>query len=509
MSDKKKAGAAGEGDYGFVEDIFPGVGGGSGDEGGGSGNKNPNRKNEVEEKHAPEDDDLNSPPPTANAPRAGILDQLGDEDDEEEIVRPRRGQRSSQPLPSASAVLDDFSDKDEEEAVSSRRKDKGGSSKRHKAGTPDSVGKSGGKKGAGKRRKLEDDDDVEAEMSAIIAAGSDDDAFIDDRGAKRTREDEDDVIQTEGGLGIGKDIEDDEEEAAPKKPLNPFEEALQSHKAMRRPRKKELDPEKVEKDSIDFLERMMVARDEDVRAYKRGSPALGKLKMLREVELMTMKVQYRDSLIGSGLLPIFKAWLDPMPDGALPNVQIRTSLLNILSNIPVDDGWVDKLKNSQGLGKVVHFLAKNDDHRPNQRVAEKLMEKWARPVYQSNDDFRDILVEFDRPEAGMRAPKEGIVKSRREARETVKHFRTQREKIDEFNNARGEAKEQVMAQVPRPAPFLYTALAEGTAQVDQKVVKENRAARATNRKVTRTLSTMRRLNKNRVARAAKPSVNGR
>lgn len=144
-------------------------------------------------------------------------------------------------------------------------------------------------------------------------------------------------------------------------------------------------------------------------------PTSAELKMLREVELITMKFQYREALIDSGLLPTFKAWLDPMPNGALPNMQIRTSLLSILSNIPADEGWVEKLKKSQELGKVVHFLAKNDDYRPNQRVAEKLMEKWARPVYQSNADFRDILVEFDRPDVGMRPPKEGIVKTHREA----------------------------------------------------------------------------------------------
>lgn len=484
--------SANDEEYGFQEDIF-----------GGAGEKESEKKPDEDE--AGERDGS-----AAKSRRAGILDQLNDEDDEEESVRPRRGQRSNRPTPRASAVLDDLSDNDvEDEDESTRPKNKGSSSKRRKPRSPEAGGKPNSKKGSGKkRRRLGDDDDVDAEQDADLAR-SDDDGFINDRGAKKVREDPDDVIRTEGGLDIGNDIEDDEEEEAPKKPLNPFEEALQSTKALRRPRKRELDADTVEKDCIDFLERMMVARDEDVRAYKRGQPALGKLKMLREVELMTMKVQYRDALIDSGLLPIFKAWLDPMPDGALPNVQIRTSLLNILSNIPVDEGWVEKLKKSQGLGKVVHFLSKNDDHRPNQRLSEKLMEKWARPVYQSNDDFRDILMEFDRPDSGMRAPKEGIVKTRREARETVKHFRTQREVIDQLNKERGETKEQVMAQVPRPTPFLYTALAEETNVGDKKLMKENRTARATNRKVTRTLSTMRRLNKNRVARAAKPSLNGR
>lgn len=70
--------------------------------------------------------------------------------------------------------------------------------------------------------------------------------------------------------------------------------------------RKDLDERTVEKERIDFLERMMAARDEDIQAYKRGQPVLGKLEMLRELEQMTMKEQYRDALIDCGLLPIWR-----------------------------------------------------------------------------------------------------------------------------------------------------------------------------------------------------------
>ncbi len=136
-----------------------------------------------------------------------------------------------------------------------------------------------------KRRRLHGKEEDEEEDEDIdISRRPDDDAFIDDRGVKLPESDEDDIIRTEGGLGIGADIEDnsDNEEQAPKKPKNAFEEALAAGKAMRRPRKKEMDPAKVEQECITFLERMMRARDDDVRSYKKGQPALAKLKMLRE-----------------------------------------------------------------------------------------------------------------------------------------------------------------------------------------------------------------------------------
>lgn len=348
-------------------------------------------------------------------------------------------------------------------------------------------------------------------------AESDDehDDFIDDDGVDdRARDNDEDVIRTKGGWHVSDDIEDDgvgDDEPVRKKPRNAIEQAVEDNKAMRRPRKKEADPAKVDAECVTFLERMMRARDEDIKAYKAGRPALEKLKMIRDVELMVMKVSHREALIDHMLLAIIKAWLDPMEDGALPNLQVRSSLLNILDGLKVDSDWVEKLENSQGLGRVVHFLSLNDDHPPNKRIAKKLMEKWARPVYRSDADFHDLLDEFDKPEEGHRAPKDGIASRRRAARETVKHFRTTREKIDSFKTrpAGTDQPEQVMAQIPRPAPFLFTALADASVDVNEKQVRERRTAKATTKKVNRTMANMRRLNKMRSARAAKPSVNGR
>lgn len=345
---------------------------------------------------------------------------------------------------------------------------------------------------------------------ARMRRGDEDDerSFIEDD-VRRGERNDDDVVKTEGGWHVSDEIEDNvaEEERRPKKPMNAFEQAMEENKALRRPRSKEIDPKKVEAECIAFLERMMQARDDDVKAYRAGKPALNKLKMLRDVELMAMKVSHREQMLDNMLLAIIKAWLDPMPDGALPNVQIRGSLLQILLNIRVDDDWVERLHGSQGLGKVIHFLSIKDDHQPNRRLADKLMKRWARPVYQSNNNFHDLLDEFDRPEEGRRAPRDGIAAERKAARETVRNFQTAQERIRSFKHKASD--EQILATVPRRTPFLFTALAEGSASIDEKAIREMRNAKARNKKVNRTMSTLRRANKTRSARAAKPSVNGR
>lgn len=57
---------------------------------------------------------------------------------------------------------------------------------------------------------------------------------------------------------------------------------------------------------------------------------------------------------------MLKAWIEPMPDGTLPNSKVRGTVLRLLGQLPVDCSFEDRreqLKRS-GLGKVVMFLFK-------------------------------------------------------------------------------------------------------------------------------------------------------
>lgn len=302
-------------------------------------------------------------------------------------------------------------------------------------------------------------------------------------------------------------IDEQEMEQKPAKKKSQIETELEKVKAGRRSRGKEMDPQMIENESVAFLERMMKARDDDLRSFKKGQPALEKIRMLRDVEMMMMKIQYREYLLDNMLLSVFRAWLDRLPDGTLPNVQVRSTLLKILLDLPMDEDWVDRLESSEGLGKVVHFLSRNEDYEPNKRIAEKIMMKWARPVYKMSSNFHSLLDEFDKPEDGHRAPRDSVAAERKAAMRTVRRLKTTEEKLKEFSS--NNDKSRVMASMPRPAPFLFTTVAEGSSVVDDKVEQEVRSNRAKTKKVNRTLSNLRRLNKRNMSRGTKPSINGR
>lgn len=85
---------------------------------------------------------------------------------------------------------------------------------------------------------------------------------------------------------------------------------------------------------------------------------------LRKSVLMTTLIQCTPCDLTAVMMfyvvGVLKAWIEPMPDGTLPNTKIRSSVLKLLGLLPVDCSFEDRkaqLKRS-GLGRAVLFLAK-------------------------------------------------------------------------------------------------------------------------------------------------------
>ncbi|KAF9612373.1 hypothetical protein IFM89_039200 [Coptis chinensis] len=84
-----------------------------------------------------------------------------------------------------------------------------------------------------------------------------------------------------------------------------------------------------------------------------------------------------------GVLTLLKNWLEPLPDGSIPNIVIRTAILEILTDYLIDLEQFDRreqLKKS-GIGKVIMFLLKfGEESNNNRRLAQNLVNKWSRPI---------------------------------------------------------------------------------------------------------------------------------
>ena len=92
-------------------------------------------------------------------------------------------------------------------------------------------------------------------------------------------------------------------------------------------RKKERRREETMKtEVIDFLSKMEVAAEQDLEAYALKLPAVYKLKMLPEVEIKLRQTELQELLLKNGLLKVLYMWLNLLPDGNLPNINLRSSL---------------------------------------------------------------------------------------------------------------------------------------------------------------------------------------
>lgn len=222
----------------------------------------------------------------------------------------------------------------------------------------------------------------------------DDDNFIDDTGV--------DPSERYGGDGgdrspthypQAEEGEDDDEVN------NLFKMGKKKKKAERNPAEIALLVENV-------MAELEVTAEEDADLNRQGKPAINKLKKLSLLTNVLGKKQLQTEFLDHGVLTLLKNWLEPLPDGSLPNINIRAAILRVLTDFPIDLEQFDRreqLKKS-GLGKVIMFLSKSDEETTsNRRLAKDLVDKWSRPIFNKSTRFEDMRT-LDEDRAPYRRP---------------------------------------------------------------------------------------------------------
>uniref|UniRef100_A0A5B6YQU3 TFIIS N-terminal domain-containing protein n=2 Tax=Davidia involucrata TaxID=16924 RepID=A0A5B6YQU3_DAVIN len=164
-----------------------------------------------------------------------------------------------------------------------------------------------------------------------------------------------------------------------------------------------------------------VVAEEDAELNRQSKPAINKLKKLPLLTEVLSKKQLQLEFLDHGVLTLLKNWLEPLPDGSLPNINIRAAVLKILTDFPIDLEQYDRreqLKKS-GLGKVIMFLSKSDEETTaNKKLAKDLVDKWSRPIFNKSTRFEDMRnfdderVPFRRPSVKKPMNKAGGMESR-------------------------------------------------------------------------------------------------
>jgi len=155
-------------------------------------------------------------------------------------------------------------------------------------------------------------------------------------------------------------------------------------------KKKKVDEYELEKNTDEMMaalrDRMKDAAYNDIAANEDKRPAISKLKMLNTVTSALTKTHLHEQFLENQILEAIKLWLEPLPDGSLPSLDIQTEMLDILAKLPIR---TDNLRES-GIGRVMFFYTKCPRIEPKvKRSADQLVAKWSRPILRRSADYRE------------------------------------------------------------------------------------------------------------------------
>jgi transcription factor SPN1 len=203
----------------------------------------------------------------------------------------------------------------------------------------------------------------------------------------------------EGRVQHDEDDEDDEVAAVTAEAVQKtvWQQTLDSLKSTYR-RSREVNPDHAASYVVQLRMHMDEATAADRDANRRQWPALARLKLLPMVREALGKKHLLQYFIEHDVLHSLRQWLEPLPDGSLPNSAIRLCVLESLQLMPCESG---DLRDS-GIGRAVMYMWKacgqqgSSNYAPQHReIAAKLIEKWSRPIFQLSTDYRDANHEED------------------------------------------------------------------------------------------------------------------
>ncbi|KAG7389078.1 hypothetical protein PHYPSEUDO_011347 [Phytophthora pseudosyringae] len=213
-----------------------------------------------------------------------------------------------------------------------------------------------------------------------------------------TKEDDDFIDRDDDLADVLGEYDDERQQFDDERPLDEpqptqeqkddfFDRTLQSLKTGRSRAKLNLSPQEMEQITQEVLYRMDKAYADDLASIAERRPALEKIKFVGNALHVLRKIQFQPMLLDFDLLTIVKKWIQPLEDGTLPNVGLRTKMLEMVSKMPV---FKEHLKRS-GLGKVVMLLMKHPQETPeNKELCRSLVERWSRAVFNKTLDFSKL-----------------------------------------------------------------------------------------------------------------------
>ena len=166
---------------------------------------------------------------------------------------------------------------------------------------------------------------------------------------------------------------------------------MQAVKKMARKKRVQKKISELEEDAKPFIARMEKAADQDDEAIAQKRPALKKISMINEVCETLARRDMTRPLLDLDLLAICKRWIQPLPNGTLGNVTVRSRLLSAIALMTGENGITPHdLKRSEfGKAVMVLYMHKSETREMKQQL-KGLIDQWSRPIFQKSGNMRDL-----------------------------------------------------------------------------------------------------------------------
>lgn len=209
--------------------------------------------------------------------------------------------------------------------------------------------------------------------------------------SRKNEQDEEEEQEEKPKKRKKKKEEEEEEDRMPsstqeKKSDDPFERVLQGMKTRRK--KLDIPIAELERQAMDIVSKINVAADDDTKLMSERKPATNRLRALPEVCSALRNRDLSECLLENGVLDSLARWLRPLPDGTLPSLNIRTEILGLLRQLPVDP---QRHLKENGIGSVIRMLANSKAETPaNRTIARELYDSWTRTLFELSSSYRDL-----------------------------------------------------------------------------------------------------------------------
>jgi len=128
-----------------------------------------------------------------------------------------------------------------------------------------------------------------------------------------------------------------------------------------------------------LVRRLHKSLSEDREAHHRGWPMMSMQAMLRELQnhVHSATTEQSEAFLNAGILSALKAWLEPLPDGSLPPLRVRTGVIRVLLVLPARK---EHVRASGGLALHLVRLARHPNESEENKVliSKLVVTNWSK-----------------------------------------------------------------------------------------------------------------------------------